>query len=391
VGEADVGGAGGTDAGPTSPESPGEGPPRAEGDRAAAEGSLTPTPELIERWNRFRDERTSDYTQVIPVGDETVAIGGGGKRFLKRMTLRLIRPVVRRYDRLLADIAAMNAELARSLDVSQRTLAELVTQSRSIAAELRDVAVMAREHDVRIGRAATELDLLADRIDRGSAAAAPDVVGSTPSAPPSASQVLPDAFYWRFETALRGSPGSVTAKLLAYRELADELRRRHGDDPLWIDLGCGEGGFMDLLREWGWRVLGMDSSPQAVEACADRGLEATVGTLPDFLLRWEGDRPAALSLIQVIEHLPTATWLPTLRYAERILAPGGALVIETIDPRNPEALQAYFADVTHTWAAHPGTLEVMAGFAGFERTEVIGLNPGENGKPQDFALIARKA
>jgi hypothetical protein len=33
----------------------------------------------------------------------------------------------------------------------------------------------------------------------------------------------------------------------------------------------------------------------------------------------------------------------------------------------------------------------MAGFAGFPETEVIGLNPGGDGRPQDFALIARKA
>ena len=354
---------------------------------------------LIDRWVQFRNERTFDHTQVFPPGDETLEIGGGPKRFIKRLTLRLIRPVIRRYDRLLAESAGMSAELARSLDASQRTLAELVTETRAIAAELREVGVMAKEHDVRIGRAATELDLLADRV-ADARALAPATPGATAAsgdaapieAPPASGRhVLPDAFYWRFESALRGSADSVAEKLGAYRGVADELRRDHGDAALWIDLGCGEGGFMELLRGWGWRVLGMDVSPQAVEACGARGLEATVGSLPEFLLGWDGDAPAVLSLIQVIEHLPTEAWLPTLRYAERILAPGGALVIETIDPRNPEALQAFFADVTHTWAAHPGTLQVMAGFAGFSGTEVIGLNPGDNGKPQDFALIARKA
>ena len=353
---------------------------------------VEPAAELIDPWIRFRDARSFDYTQVFPPGDETLEIGGGAKRLLKRLTLRLIRPVVRRYDRLLAESAAMNAELTRSLDATQRMLAELADETRSIAEGFKDVRATAKEHDVRIGRAATELDLLADRIAGATAIAAPGETEPAPARPAApASYVLPDAFYWRFETAMRGSAESVTEKLLTYREIAEELGRYHGDGALWIDLGCGEGGFMELLREWGWRAIGMDHSPQAVEACSAHGLEATVGTLPDFLLSWDGDAPAALSLIQVIEHLPTETWLPTLRYAERILAPGGALVIETIDPRNPEALHAFFADVTHTWAAHPGTLEVMAGFAGFERTEVLGLNPGDNGKAQDFALIARKA
>ncbi|HSL11170.1 MAG TPA: class I SAM-dependent methyltransferase [Actinomycetota bacterium] len=366
-------------------------------DGAGPTDGARPAAELVAPWIEFANRRTFDHTQVFPPDDETLQVGSAPERLLKRLIARVIRPVVRRYDRLLAESAAMNAELARSVAATQATVAELVQQARAIANDLREVGTMSKEHDVRIGRAATELELLADRMSTGSApvTTAPSSVSS--SAAPATdgatgpSHVLPDAFYWRFETALRGRPEAVAEKLGAYRELARELRDRHGADALWLDLGCGEGAFMELLREWGWRVVGMDHSPQAVEACAVRGLEAVEGSLPEFLLAFEGEPPAAISLIQVIEHLPTETWLPTLRYAERLLAPAGALVIETIDPRNPEALQAFFADVTHTWAAHPGTLEVMAGFAGFADTMVKGLNPGEDGRAQDFALVARKA
>ena len=355
-----------------------------------------PADELIEPWHAFEDRLRYEYTQVHPPGDEITEIGGGPKRLAKRALLRVIRPVVRRYDRLLADVGGMGLRTTSSLAETQRTLADLVERTEAIARDLREVMVLSREHEVRIGRAATELDLLADRLAAGvpaptGAAAGPaassaDTTGA--GTPPS--HVLPDAFYWRFERSLRGSAESVTAKLGAYREIADRLRARHGPDALWLDLGCGEGRFMELLRDWGWRVLGMDQSPQAVEACAAAGLEAAEGDLPEFLLSFE-ETPDAISLIQVIEHLPTETWLPTLRYAERILASGGSLLIETIDPRNPEALQAFFADVTHTWAAHPETLRVMAGFAGFVETDVIGLNPDENGRPQDFVLTATKA
>ena len=352
--------------------------------------------ELIAPLEEFENRLRFDYTQVVPPGEETVEIGGGAKRFLKRAILSVIRPVVRRYDRLLADSAGMSRDAVRSLAATQASLAEVAAQVKAVAADLHEVTVMAREHDVRIGRAATELDLLADRLasTASTASRAPADPTAAPASAPvvaPARDVLPDAYYWRFETALRGSPESVTHKLEAYRDLATRIREQHGHDALWLDLGCGEGTFMQLLRGWGWRVAGMDRSPQAVEACSARGLDAVQGELPDFLLDVENRTPAAISLIQVIEHLPAQTWLPTLRYAERLLAPGGVLVIETIDPRNPEALQAFFADVTHTWAAHPGTLEVMAGFAGFEGTEIVDLNPGDDGRAQDFALIARKA
>jgi len=201
---------------------------------------------------------------------------------------------------------------------------------------------------------------------------------------------MPDAFYWRFEAALRGSPESIKAKLEQYRDLATELRDQAGGSPLWIDLGCGEGQFLSMLRDWGWRVLGMDISPQAVRACTDQGFDAVEGSLPDFLASYDGEPPHGMSAIQVVEHLDPATWLPLLQLARTALAPGGAFVIETIYPLNVDALAAwFFGDITHTWPANPETLRVMAGFAGFDRVDVRLMNEDADGRPQDYALIAR--
>jgi O-antigen chain-terminating methyltransferase len=201
---------------------------------------------------------------------------------------------------------------------------------------------------------------------------------------------MPDAFYWRFEAALRGSPESIRAKLEQYRDLATQLRDAAGGSPLWLDLGCGEGQFLSMLRDWGWRVLGMDVSPQAVRACVDRGFDAVEGSLPDFLASYDGEAPHGMSAIQVVEHLDPAAWLPTLQLARAILAPGGAFVIETIYPLNVDALATwFFGDITHTWPANPETLRVMAGFAGFDHVEVRLMNEDAGGRPQDYALIAR--
>jgi hypothetical protein len=74
------------------------------------------------------------------------------------------------------------------------------------------------------------------------------------------------------------------------------------------------------------------------------------------------------------------------------LAPGGALLIETINGLNPEAVAASFiADVTHTWPGHPETLRLMAEHAGFADVEVVFINPDERGNAQDFAIWAVKA
>ena len=203
---------------------------------------------------------------------------------------------------------------------------------------------------------------------------------------------MPDAFYWRFEAALRGSPDSIKAKLEQYRDLATELREATGGSPLWLDLGCGEGQFLSMLRDWGWRVLGMDISPQAVQACIDQGFDAVEGSLPDFLAAYDREAPHGMSAIQVVEHLDPSAWLPMLQLARTVLAPGGAFVIETIYPLNVDALATwFFGDITHTWPANPETLRVMAGFAGFDRVDLRLMNEDADGRPQDYALIARTA
>jgi hypothetical protein len=54
------------------------------------------------------------------------------------------------------------------------------------------------------------------------------------------------------------------------------------------------------------------------------------------------------------------------------------LLLETINPASPRAVQNYFADLTHSQPLVPETLELLVRDAGFEQVEVRFLNePGE--------------
>jgi SAM-dependent methyltransferase len=317
---------------------------------------------------------------------------------------RFLRPIMRRYDRVGAEIAGLGFETSQELALARSDTVSLTSEVQRLRAELREAqatwdelstefASRLHEHDVRVGTATADLEALTRRLATG----APATTGPAPPAPagpaaPAPASPMPDAFYWRFEAALRGSPESIQAKLAQYREFATELREQSGDSPLWLDLGCGEGQFLSMLRDWGWRVLGMDISPQAVDACREHGFEAVEGSLPDFLASYDGEAPHGMSAIQVVEHLDPATWLPLLQLARTVLAPGGAFLIETIYPLNVDALTNwFFGDITHTWPANPETIRVMAGFAGFDRVEVRLMNDDAEGRPQDYALIARTA
>jgi SAM-dependent methyltransferase len=359
--------------------------------------------DLAVGWSELEATLRRDHGAGPLPDDPILEMGSPAKRRFKRFTFKVLRPLLRRYDRITADLALLGLETSQELAVARSDTAALTSEVQRLRAELREAqatwetlrtefASRLHEHDVRVGTATADLEALTRRLAAGApppAAAAPAASQATPAAAPAA---MPDSFYWRFEAALRGSPESIKAKLEQYRDLATELRETAGGSPLWLDLGCGEGQFLSMLRDWGWRVLGMDISPQAVRACLDEGLDAVEGSLPDFLASYDGEPPHGMSAIQVVEHLDPATWLPLLQLARTVLAPGGGLVIETIYPLNVDALAAwFFGDITHTWPANPETLKVMAGFAGFDRVDVRLMNEDADGRPQDYALIARTA
>lgn len=95
-----------------------------------------------------------------------------------------------------------------------------------------------------------------------------------------------------------------------------------------IDVGCGDGFHLDLIREHGpsnWTVEGVDLDLRAVSAARARGLEVHAGRLEDLELP-ERSFDAAL-LIQTVEHVADPTNLLTA--IGRILAPGGRILVVT--------------------------------------------------------------
>jgi SAM-dependent methyltransferase len=92
-----------------------------------------------------------------------------------------------------------------------------------------------------------------------------------------------------------------------------------------LDVGCGSGDFLDLLRRVpGWRVAGLEPSPAAVEhARAVRALDVTMGELPQS--HWPPASYDSIMMWHVLEHVPN----PALVLAEvrRLLRPGGVFVL----------------------------------------------------------------
>ena len=80
---------------------------------------------LRERLDAFTYQIRADQQQAVPVGETLLGSAAGWKRGLKQLVWRLTRFSTMRYDRLLADLAEMNAQLARRLSEAEEELARL--------------------------------------------------------------------------------------------------------------------------------------------------------------------------------------------------------------------------------------------------------------------------
>jgi O-antigen chain-terminating methyltransferase len=144
-----------------------------------------------------------------------------------------------------------------------------------------------------------------------------------------------------------------------------------------LDLGCGRGEFLALLREAGVEARGIDLDPDMVAYAGGEGLHVEQADALAHLESLEDGSLGGIFAAQLLEHLPGPAVARLLELAAAKLRPGGQLVAETINPLSPLALRNYFADLTHAQPLVPETLELLARQAGFASVETRFLNEPE--------------
>lgn len=102
-----------------------------------------------------------------------------------------------------------------------------------------------------------------------------------------------------------------------------------------VDVGCGDGFHLDLLRRFGhptWELEGVEPDSRAARVAQDRGLRIHGSTLADA--RLEADSVDLVLLVQTIEHVPDPRNL--LSQIAHVLRPGGRLVVVTDNIGSPD-------------------------------------------------------
>ena len=188
-----------------------------------------------------------------------------------------------------------------------------------------------------------------------------------PAAAPVAAPAAAPFDYFAFEGRMRENRDEIRRRQAAY---VDDFR----DAAPVLDVGCGRGEFLGLLRDAGIEARGVDADADMAAFCRGEGLDVEHADALAYLEATAESSLGGVFAAHVVEHLPPPVLVRFLDLAATRLRPGGVLVLETPNPVSLVALKHYFADLTHVQPLVPETLAFLVRQAGLDVAETRYLN-----------------
>jgi SAM-dependent methyltransferase len=254
----------------------------------------------------------------------------------------------------------------KRVDVLERALLEVSAE----ITRLRDDALPASvaRSDALLGRLAEELEEAASLIERSLRGEPLPVVDSASVSEDRLAKSLKAVQPLLLES-FRGSGSEIRHRLDRY---LPDLQ----SSPPVLDLGCGRGELLLLLREAGVEATGVEGDSSLAGAARRRGLEVIEGDVLEVLRSLENDAWGAVTAIHLFEHLAPAVLAAVLGEIRRVLRPGGVLIVES---PNPHSLRVggslFWLDPTHVRPLLPETLELFLRATGLTPSRREFLNP----------------
>jgi len=185
---------------------------------------------------------------------------------------------------------------------------------------------------------------------------------------PSASTSKENTNYFLFEERFRGSREDIKKRQLAFLPYFEKCSRV-------LDIGCGRGEFLEILKNHDIGGIGVDSDPDMRAYCRSRQLEVEHSDAIAYLETLEEKSLDGIFIDQVVEHLEPDYLIRLLALCYQKMKFGYYIVIETVNPLSFVSFVNFYIDMTHKRPVHPETLQYLLSAAGFRECEKKFFSP----------------
>jgi trans-aconitate methyltransferase len=348
----------------------------------AVDRALQAPPALPEPPPLYDETRLTDINaawDILPHGVPPLE-GGSFKDRLRRFVWRLVGPSLetqKRFNAALVDHLNRNAAshrestqavgtvlraIGREWRALERFQSLLVQYLQTITVYVDSKDRSLGGSDIRQRVALTEQRLLALKRDVEQGVVRGAASDTREQAPFSGS--VDSVTYVQFEDRFRGSQHEIRARVEDYLPILANTSDV-------VDIGCGRGELLALLKERGITARGVDANPAMVELCRSRGLNVEQGDGLSYLQRQKDSCLGGLTAIQVVEHFAPGYLASFLETSFHKMRPGAPLLLETINPACWMAFfETYLRDLTHRQPLHPDTLKHLVQASGFTNVDV---------------------
>lgn len=203
-----------------------------------------------------------------------------------------------------------------------------------------------------------------------------------------------DLYYSLFESTFYNHE-VVLKKQAVYLEYIPSINNK---DFLHLDIGCGRGEFLTLLKNNGFESMGIDINNLEVQELKKQHFNVEHIDMIKYL-KTTNKIFSSISALQVIEHIDYDTLKKFIALAYEKLETNGVIILETINPHNKVAFNSFYMDETHKRPLPPEMVAFMLQYMGFKNIKFRYTSPMpsefvskeyDNINYHDYAVIGYK-